>query len=55
MELPGTGKSGFKQALISHPCRSAVESEKSGVEREGVALVHPQRLAHLESACSVLR
>jgi hypothetical protein len=25
------------------------------VEREGVALVHPQRLAHLESACSVLR
>lgn len=45
----------FEQAFITYARRAAVEREKTIMNRERVALVYPNRLFHLESACSVLR
>ena len=55
MNLLRTGEGGLQKAFIAHARRSAVEGEKASVEREGVTLVDPYRVAHLESACRVLR
>ena len=55
VKLTRSGQSGFEQALIADSRWTSIESEKTRMEREGVALIHPQRLAHLESAWSVLR
>jgi len=50
---PGNG--GCEQSLISHARRAAIESEKTIMQCKRVSLVDPDRLAHLASACSVLR
>ena len=55
VKLQRPGESGMQKAFIAHALRSAVEGEQASVEREGVALIDPDRVTHFESACRVLR
>lgn len=55
VKLLRPGEGGFQKPFIANAHRSAVESEKSVMERESIAFVDPERFAHLASVCSVLR
>lgn len=54
-ELPGASERGGEQAGIAQAGSAALESQKTIVEHDGVALVNPDNLLHLASTCSVLR
>src|SRR5713226_8669509 len=55
VELLRPGKGGLKQVHIAYAGSAAVEGEKAVMEREGVALVDPNRFTHFASVCRVLR
>src|SRR5712692_9040018 len=52
-ELLRPRKSGLQQTGVAYALRAAVHGEEPVMQRKGVALVYPDRLPHLESACSV--
>jgi len=47
------GEGGLKQTDIAHARRAAVESEKTAVEREGIALDNPDWFNHLTKEVGV--
>jgi len=55
VNLLRTGEGRLQKAFIAHARCSAVDGEKASVERKSIALVDPNQVAHLESACRVLR
>ena len=55
VKLLRSSEGGFEQSFIAPTRPASVEGQKSIMKREGVALVDPDRRAHLASACSVLR